>query len=163
MIFSLITIGFFVLFGLAAADLEASERRRRLFSENHTDLDHQRLLMERIIVGGAYFAGLMLVTLWEPCYLLLIPSGWAAFTIAHRLNFNRTCAFGPFYLAVGNTYDRFYLRQVDLIYASRSSTHLYNYMNIPRYRARVLVAGTLAYALEGFIGGLGVVLTLAAL
>ena len=163
MIFTLITIVFFVLFGAAAADLEATERRRRLFAGKSTDLDHRSLLIERAGVGLFFFVGLMAVTLFGLAYLLLIPTGWAAFTITHRINFNRICAFGPFYLAVGNAYDRFYLRQVDLIYASRSSAHLYNYMNIPRYRARVMVAGTLAYALEGFVGGFGVVLTLAAL
>lgn len=149
MTFIVLTLVFFAAFATISAVFETNTVQTNLLAETPNPLDHGKLLEQRLFVGAVWFMALLLVSLFWWRLLWMIPAAAAIFAILHRLAFNTISATGPYYLSITNRYDLFWLNLVKLNTKDLDSyDHLYEYLNTPKYRRKVVLAGVLVYLWE---------------
>lgn len=148
MTFIIITLVFFAVFAILSAILEERTVQSNLRTFNTKPLDHGKLLERRLFVGALFFAGLLLVSLFQWRLLWLIPAAAAIFAGLHRLTFNQAGNKGPFYLGVDNRYDLFWLGLLRAKTHGASGDHFFCYLNKPKYRRPVVLAAFVAYLFE---------------
>jgi hypothetical protein len=149
MTFAIFTLVFFAAFATISAVVETNTVQANLLAENPNPLDHGKLLERRLFVGACWFVAMIAVSLFWWRLLWMIPAAAAIFAILHRLTFNTISATGPYYLSITNRYDLFWLGVVKLDTKDLDSyDHLYEYLNTPKYRRKVVLAGVLVYLWE---------------
>lgn len=158
-------------FGCIAGLSEADDIFYRINAGVDEDLDHGALLRERIAVGAiitlvlslayAWFLNLdgraaVLPVLVHP--LRLVATGWAWFTITHRLALNSARKKPWWYCAPGNNYDWRFIKLISGYSAkgraAAKQSHAALFAGSVFYPKMLYKAGVTMFAFEGLVAGI---------
>lgn len=111
LIIILSTLGLTIAYAGVSAWMEGEEIDRRIRTKDARELDHGKLLIQRLIVLGVLvITGVILI--WNWWALLLAPMAWGAFTSLHRFTLNKDRDLDWWHMddmdAGGNSYDEFW-------------------------------------------------------
>lgn len=82
------TLGLTIIYAGLSAWMEGEEIDRRIRTKDKRELDHGKLLIQRVIVLGVLvIAGVILI--WNWWALLLAPMAWGSFVPLHRFTLNK--------------------------------------------------------------------------
>ena len=155
-------------FGRTAGLIEAGTIRDRINAGIDEDLDHAPLLRERIAVGAAITLAISLAYAWflnldgraavlpvlvHP--LRLVATGWAWFTITHRLALNSARKKPWWYCAPGNNYDWRFIKLISGYSAkgraAAKQSHAALFAGSVFYPKMLYKAGVAMFAFEGLV------------
>lgn len=102
---------FAAAYGVLAGVLEGHTINERILAGDRRELDHRKLMHERLAIGTA--AVLLTIAFdFRWAAIAYAPLYWSAFVMCHRFTLNATRNFHICYVSPGNGYDLWLLRRV---------------------------------------------------